>query len=174
MHTENEIWMRVPPERVFELVAEISRWPVLLPHYRWVRVLEERAGGRVAEMAARRGLFPVKWTSVQRLFPENGRICYHHISGITRGMDVEWRLTPRDGGTQVVIVHDLALAGRLLRTELAGWIIGHLFVEAIAGRTLHHLKEFGEKEAAATPQAEKKGNPNLRGQPDPGGSTGES
>lgn len=144
MHTENTIYMQAPPERVFALAADIVRWPELLPHYRWVRVFEEKPGMRVAEMAAHRAYFPVKWTSVQRLFPERGRIVYHHLRGVTAGMDVEWRMESRDGGTEVTILHDLDPANPLLRSRLAGWIVGDFFVKGIAARTLHHLKIVAE------------------------------
>ncbi len=146
MYTENAIWMQAPPERVFALAADIARWPELLPHYRWVRILEEHDGQRTAEMAARRGPFPVKWTARQRLVPEHGRIAYQHVRGITVGMDVEWRLTESDGGTQVVIVHDLVPRHWLLRTRVTRWIAAEFFVKGIAARTLYHLKRIAEGE----------------------------
>lgn len=144
MHTENTIWIQAPPQRVFALAADIARWPALLPHYRWVRVLQERPGERVAEMAAHRAHFPVKWTSLQCLFPDAGRIIYHHLRGVTAGMEVEWRIAPRDGGTHVTILHDLSPPGRLLRSRLATWVVGDFFVKGIAARTLHHLKSAAE------------------------------
>jgi len=144
MYTENVIWMQASPEAVFALAADIARWPRLLPHYRWVRVQEEGEGQRTAEMAARRGLFPVKWTARQRLLPERGRIVYKHIRGLTVGMDVEWRLTPVEDGTQVVIVHDLLPRHWLLRTRLTEWIAAEFFVKGIAAKTLSHLKRIAE------------------------------
>jgi ribosome-associated toxin RatA of RatAB toxin-antitoxin module len=145
MHTENAIWIDAPPERVFALAADVAQWPALLPHYRRVRLLEERPDERVVEMAARRGWFPVKWTSTQRLFPDAGCVTYHHVRGITAGMDVEWRLVPRDGGTQVTILHDLTSRSAVLRTRLAAWIVGELFVKVVAERTLRHIKRAAEE-----------------------------
>ena len=144
MHTENAIWMHASPEQVFALAADIARWPELLPHYRWVRVLEEGDGARLAEMAARRGPFPVKWTARQRLFPERNRIAYRHVRGLTVGMEVEWRITPSDDGSQVVIVHDLIPQHWLLRTRLTSWIAAEYFVKGIAARTLRHFKRVTE------------------------------
>jgi len=147
MHTENVIWMQAPPERVFELAADIERWPELLPHYRWVRVLEQRPGERLAEMAAHRAHFPVKWTSIQRLLPSEGRIIYHHVRGVTAGMEVEWRVAPHDGGAHVTILHDLKPSNWLLKSRLAAWIVGDFFVKGIADRTLHHIKLAAEGNA---------------------------
>jgi ribosome-associated toxin RatA of RatAB toxin-antitoxin module len=146
MYTENAIWMEAPLENVFAVAADVARWPEFLPHYRWVRVVEEQGEQRTVEMAARRSIFPVRWTARQRLLPERGRITYKHLRGVTAGMDVEWRLTPLDGGTHVMIVHDLAPRGWLLRTRLAQWIIGEFFVKGIAARTLAHMKPYAEGE----------------------------
>ena len=148
MHTENVIKMQASPALVFSLAADIARWPLLLPHYRWVTVLEERPDERVAEMAARRGPFPVKWTSVQRLFPEQGRITYHHLRGITTGMRVEWQLSACHGGTWVVILHDLTPNSWLLRLRLPTRIMRDFFVRSIAHQTLHHLRRVAEAEEA--------------------------
>ncbi len=148
MHTVNEIWMNAPPERVLELAAGIARWPEILPHYRWVRVISDEGGRRTAEMAARRSWFPVRWTAEQRVLPDERRITYHHTRGITAGMEVEWRIVERDGGCDVIIEHDLRSGNPLLRTRLADWIVGGIFVSAIADRTLQHMKRAAE--AAAT------------------------
>jgi aromatase len=145
MHTENTIWMQAPPSRVFSLAAEVEQWPRLLPHYRWVRVGEDRGEARVVEMAARRGPFPVKWTSLQWRHPGEGRIVYRHLAGVTVGMEVEWRLTPREGGTEVVIVHDLAPRHWLLRLPPARRIAAEFFVKGIAARTLYHIKQAAER-----------------------------
>jgi len=147
MHTEDTIWMQAPPERVFALAADVARWPELLPHYRWVRVAEGQDDPRVVEMAARRGPFPVRWTSFQWLHPASGRIVYRHIAGVTVGMDVEWRLTPQEGGTHVVIQHDLVPQHWLLRIPFAPRIAAGLFISGIARRTLHHIKLAAERAA---------------------------
>jgi len=143
MHTENTIWIAAPPERVFALAQDIARWPNLLPHYRWVRVFEEKPDSRLAEMAARRGPFPVKWRTQQGLIPAEGRITYRHVGGITRGMEVEWLLGPERGGTRVLITHDLRSGSRLLRLRVAEWVIGG-FVSPIADRTLQGIKRAAE------------------------------
>lgn len=145
MHTENSIWIAASPERVFALAADIASWPALLPHYRWVKIIEEQPNERLVEMAARRSGIPVKWTSVQRLYPEAGRITYRHLRGLTVGMDVEWQVIAQAGGAAAVIIHELAPRHILLRNPLGAWIASELFIKNIADRTLWHIKAAAEK-----------------------------
>ena len=44
MRTVDERQIDAPPERVFAAAADVERWPAILPHYRWVRMLERSAG----------------------------------------------------------------------------------------------------------------------------------
>lgn len=103
MHTHNEILIRAPLEPCFRAAADVERWPEILSHYRRVRFLR-RDGfgeGRV-EMAAYRRFgplpWPVWWASEMTADPDRGTIRYHHVDGITRGMDVLWRLEPAAEG----------------------------------------------------------------------------
>jgi aromatase len=148
MHTQNSIWIDAAPEQVFRLAADIADWPRLLPHYRWVRSLRQSGNGRTAEMAARRAWIPVKWTARQQLFPADNRITYRHIAGVTKGMEVEWRLSTSDGGTLVEIAHDLTPCRWIVRTGLVGRVVTGFFIEGIAGRTLQHIKWAAEDGAA--------------------------
>src|SRR5688572_8192319 len=109
MKTHNEIWMRAPAAAVYRLAAEVERWPELLPHYRWVTLLERAGNRKLVEMAASRDGIPVSWQAVQELFPEVPRITFMHVKGVTRGMAVEWSFREVDGGTLVRIDHELAL-----------------------------------------------------------------
>ena len=145
MFTKNEIWIKASPQRIYDLASDVANWPKLLPHYRWVRVLEDEQDIRRVEMAARRSIFPVRWTAMQKLFPEACRITYRHVRGVTTDMDVEWRLTPSNGGTQVVIEHDLNSRKWWLRFKPLAWIVGDFFVKGIAARTLHHIKLAAER-----------------------------
>jgi hypothetical protein len=101
-------------------------------------------------MAARRGRIPVSWTAEQRLFPDEPRMTFRHVRGVTRGMDVEWSFTPIEGGTRVAIHHDLRLRWPLIGGLVADRIIGPFFVRAIAGRTLRRFKEIVEADADRT------------------------
>ena len=92
MHTENRITIRGDIDHIFAVASAVDAWPRLLPHYRWVTVLEGGPTERLVEMAAHRDGFPVRWTARQRLEPHQHRIHFTHVRGISRGMEVTWFL----------------------------------------------------------------------------------
>ncbi len=143
MHTENGIAIRGDIKRIFRIAAQVDKWPEILPHYRWVRVLQRKKRRTTVEMAARRGRIPVSWTAVQEVFPYE-RITYKHIKGFTTGMEVTWAFKPVQGRVEVVITHDFALAWPLVGGVVSKYIVGALFVKPIASRTLHHIKQTVE------------------------------
>lgn len=151
MHTEMSVEIRGDIERVWTLAAAVERWPTILPHYRYVTVVQERAAPprRIVEMAARRGIFPVRWLSVVEPVPEERRILFHHIGGAGRGMDVEWRIVEHDGVVRATILHELTSPYALIRSRLGEYILGHHVVDYVAGRTLQRIKEIVEGEWAS-------------------------
>jgi aromatase len=138
---------------IFKLAADIDRWPLFLPHYRYVRLLRASPDRRfkVAAMGARRDFLPVAWTTTQELFPEETpvRIRFRHIRGVTRGMDVAWLLTPTPRGVYVEIRHDFDPGWPLVSDRLVERVIGAFFVGTIAGRTLRCVKATAEAAMAA-------------------------
>jgi len=145
MHTENSIEIRGDVKRIFQVAAQVDKWPDILPHYRWVRVIQRRKRRSTVEMAARRGRIPVSWTAVQEVFPYE-RITYKHIKGFTTGMDVTWSFTSLQDKVQVVITHDFALAWPVVGRVVSKYVVGALFIRPIASRTLHHIRQTVESE----------------------------
>src|SRR5262245_25655334 len=92
--TANEIVIQGDPDQIYALAAAVEEWPTFLPHYRWVRVHGREGNRRTVEMAAWRSGIPVRWVSHQWLWPEERRITFQHIGGLSRGMAVEWRIEP--------------------------------------------------------------------------------
>ncbi len=150
MRIVDEIEIAAPPERVFPLAAEVERWPALLAHYRWVKILDRTSPVEgVVEMAAWRPFGPVRyptwWVSEMVVDRPAREVRYRHIRGVTRGMDVVWRLTANDGGTHVELIHDWdGPAWPLIRRPAAEWVIGPVFVHGIASRTLAGIKRYAE------------------------------
>lgn len=136
--------MRAPLDVIFRLAAEVERWPELLPHYRWVRLLEREGDLKLVDMAASRDGIPVYWRAVQRLDAVTPRITFRHVQGVTRGMDVEWSFHEQDGGTLVRIRHELTLEWPLIGRWVAEHVIGPQFVASIAGKTLRRIKQLAE------------------------------
>jgi len=149
MRTVDTLRMRAPPERVFRAAADVERWPRLLNHYRWVTMLERRTDGGVVEMAAWRpfGLlrYPTWWVSEMWVDPDRAVVRYRHIRGVTKGMDVTWRIVEQGEETEVSIVHDWAgPAWPLMGRAAADWVIGPVFIHGIASRTLAGIRRFVE------------------------------
>ena len=94
MRTVDRLRVRAPLERVFSAAADVERWPALLAHYRWVRMLERTDGGGLVEMAAWRPFGPLRyptwWVSEMVVDRATPAVRYRHVRGITTGMDVEW------------------------------------------------------------------------------------
>ena len=143
MRSEIHETMKAPYERIFELAAEVERWPEILPHYRYVRRLGNGDERRFA-MGARRGAIPVSWEAVQRPMRHERRIEFVHTGGVTKGMVVAWRFAGEDGAVDVSIEHRLDLDWPLIGEFAASRVIGPHFIEAIAGRTLRRVRELAE------------------------------
>lgn len=145
--TLNQVVIRGDARRIFELAWAVEEWPNWLPHYRWVRLLAVEPERRTVEMAASRTGWPVRWVSQQWAEPDRLRIRFRHVGGLSRGMDVEWRIDPGTEGVHVAIHHELCLETPLLRSAPGKWVVGELFVKAIASRTLACLKARVEAES---------------------------
>ncbi len=151
MYTLDEIVVHAPLDRTFRVASDVERWPQFLPHYRWVRMREPRENTPVVEMAAWRPFGPVKyptwWVSEMDIDESGHRVLYRHVDGITTGMDVEWKLTERDGGVHVTIVHEWdGPRWPLISGIAANLVIGPVFIHGIASRTLTGVKGEAERE----------------------------
>jgi hypothetical protein len=146
MQTENTVDMAADLDRIVALAADVERWPVILPHYRWVTLLAGGGDRKTVEMAARRGRIPVRWRAVQEIERDGGSpvIRYRHIGGVTKGMEVAWTFAPIDGGQRVRIDHDFDPAWPLVGGPIADRVIGPHFVAAIANQTLDTIKGIVE------------------------------
>ena len=151
METSNHIQIAGAFEPLFSLAADIARWPDILPHYRWVKVLRREGNHVIAEMAARHKRIPLWWRTIQRSKPEDKRIEFTHIGGITKGMEVEWTFTPIQEGWRIQIHHRFDPPWPLLGPWIAEKIIGQMFVEQIAGKTLGCIKKIVEGSPSPPP-----------------------
>jgi ribosome-associated toxin RatA of RatAB toxin-antitoxin module len=144
--------IRADPREIFNLAADVQDWPRILPHYRWVHVLATDSGNRrTVEMAARRDVvpgviaFPLRWTAVETTYPDQGRIEFEHIGGMTRGMRVAWTIesTPEESGVLVRIRHVFEPTWPV-PSALVRLIVGEYFVNGVARRTLRRIADLAE------------------------------
>ncbi len=152
MDTSIERHVRAEAQAIYRLAAAVEDWPRILPHYRFVRVLDVAAPGRrTVEMAARRDVvgrlgFPLRWTAVQTLEPEVPHISFEHVAGATRGMRVAWTFgEPVDGAVRVTIRHIFEPAWPV-PAGLVRLIVGEYFVNGVARRTLRTIAALAEAE----------------------------
>jgi ribosome-associated toxin RatA of RatAB toxin-antitoxin module len=154
MFTENVAWFPCSPARAFHLARHVEHWPALLPHYRRVRF--HRGGpaeGGLVEMSARRDFGPIPWPVwwASRMTVDEGEhtICYTHLAGVTRGMEVDWRIEPAGSFSRVVVLHSWS-GGPDLAGPAADYvgrrIIGPHFVHHIAAETLKYLAYAAARE----------------------------
>ena len=156
MRTVDELTVHAPINSVFEIVADVERWPELLPHYRYVRFRKrmEGSGGGIVEMSANRPfgpfMWPTRWVSLMEVqHPRDAAapiVRFRHIEGVTRRMEVAWTFTPVTNGTHVTVLHLWnGPSWPLIGGIAARMMIGPVFVHGIASRTLAGLARAAEQ-----------------------------
>ncbi len=125
-----------------------------MPHYRYVQVLKGERGRKLLRMSAWRDFIPVTWTAVLTVIEGNegipGTIVFHHTRGLVRGMDVAWTFEPHPEPGVVVVrithhLHKPSFPVRLLGKRGIDLLVGELFIEYIAGKTLKRIKMLAER-----------------------------
>lgn len=104
----------------------------------------------VAEMAARHLGLPLWWKTIQRPRPDEKRIYFTHIGGVTKGMEVYWEFEQVgescNGPTWLVqIHHTFNPPWPVVGPFLAEHVIGRVFVQQVANKTLRRIKEIAER-----------------------------
>ena len=138
-----------PPATIYGFASATARWPLILPHYRYVRVRERDGARQIVEMAAWRHCFPLRWIAEQTDDAQRPHIAFRHIAGPTRGMEVEWRFEPLGERTRVTIVHRLDFAFPVFAAFLGKYVVGDYIIEGVAARTLRCMKAISEASVSA-------------------------
>jgi hypothetical protein len=156
MRTVDRLRIHAPFPRVFAAASSVTRWPAILPHYRWVRILNDGLVEMAAWRPFARGLlkYPAWWVSEMTIDRPAGEIRYRHVRGITRGMQVVWRVVEVGAGSgddvDVEIVHTWdGPAWPLIGPLAANLVIGPVFIHGIAARTLAGIKRATENGGGA-------------------------
>ena len=143
MYKANSIIMCAPKMTIFETAANLELWPRILPHYRYIRYLEQSPSRNVVVMAATRSGIPISWTSEQIIDRGRVEIRFNHLKAFTKGMRVVWTFQEVPAGVMVEIKHDLAFRMKTL-APIADKIIGDFFIYDIANKTLRSMKSYIE------------------------------
>jgi ribosome-associated toxin RatA of RatAB toxin-antitoxin module len=146
MHRTNSIIMCAPKRTVFETAANLELWPRILPHYRYIRYLEQSPSRNIVVMAATRSGIPVSWTSEQIIDRDRLEVRFRHLKAFTKGMRVVWTFQEVPAGVLVEIKHDLVFRVNIL-APIADKIIGDFFIHHVANKTLRCMKSYVETSA---------------------------
>ncbi len=145
--TRNTVEIAAPAHAIYALASATEKWPEILPHYRYVRVLEDRGPARVVAMGAWQDVFPIRWVAEQTNDPRTPHIAFHHLRGWTRGMDVEWIFEEFARGTRVTIEHRLQFQFPVAAQWLGEHVVSDYFVHGVAAKTLACMKQLAENGA---------------------------
>jgi len=124
VHSERHI-LPYSPEQLFDLVADIERYPEFLPWCRAARVLERKDGEFLGELVIRFAHLSESYTSrvtLQR--PDNpgetGSIDVTMVKGPFEHLINRWQFAPVENGTQVDFFLDFKFRSRLLEKMIGG------------------------------------------------------
>jgi coenzyme Q-binding protein COQ10 len=113
------------PEQLFDLVADVGKYPQFLPWCVGARVRKQTETELVADLTIGFGPFRESFTSRVALErPQRLRVSYEN--GPFRYLNNQWDFTPKDGGTEVGFFVDFEFRNRILQAA-----IGVVFHEAV-------------------------------------------
>ena len=123
-HAEKKV-LRYTPEQLFDMVADVRRYPEFLPWCVGARVVEQKGDVLTADMTIGFKMFRETFRSrVSLERPDHVHVEY--LTGPFRYLNNHWRFTPVEGGTEVNFFVDFEFKSRLLQA-----VIGTVFNEAV-------------------------------------------
>ena len=120
-HAEDTRTVPYTPAQMFDLVADVRRYPEFLPWCKALRIRSEEVDGEgrgtlVADMVARFKGFEERFTSRVTLDKPNLRIDVAYVDGPFERLNNAWRFTPLGVGTsRVGFTIDFEFRSRMLR-----------------------------------------------------------
>jgi len=123
-HAEKRI-LRYTPEQLFDMVADVRRYPEFLPWCVAARVISQTEGGLVADLTIGFKMFRESFRSEVTLErPQHVHVRY--LNGPFRYLNNHWRFAPHPQGTEVSFFVYFEFRSRLLQA-----VIGTVFNEAV-------------------------------------------
>jgi coenzyme Q-binding protein COQ10 len=114
-----------PPDKLFDLVADIEAYPEFLPWCVGARVLKREGNVVTADLMVGFKVFRETFTSEVTL--ERPRtIDVRYVRGPMKHLTNQWKFKPADGGTEIEFVIDFEFKSALLRR-----VMQPLFHEAV-------------------------------------------
>lgn len=117
--------LRHTPEQMFDLVADVRRYPEFLPWCVGAREISREPGLVIADLTIGFKMFRETFRSEVTL-ERPGRVQVRYLNGPFRYLNNQWRFLPAPGGCEVDFFVDFEFKSRLLQA-----VIGTVFNEAV-------------------------------------------
>ncbi|MCC7250888.1 type II toxin-antitoxin system RatA family toxin [Hyphomicrobium sp.] len=122
------------PREMFDVVADVERYPEFLPLCEGLVVTERKTGERGTELTATMTVgyksITERFTTHVTLDPEAGRIKVRHLDGPFSHLENDWRFVPSGTGCEVHFAIDYAF-----RSAMLSLIVGAAFDKAVRSYT---------------------------------------
>ncbi len=113
------------PKQLFDLVADVARYPEFLPWVIGARIQSSDDQAMVTDLIVGFKMFRERFTSKVNLErPTN--ITVHYVAGPLKHLSNHWRFTPEGAGTRLDFEVDFEFRNRLFET-----MVGTLFSDAV-------------------------------------------
>ena len=123
-HAEKRI-LRYTPDQLFDLVADVRRYPEFLPWCVGARIVSKTEQEVVADLTIGFKMFRETFRS-QVALERPGHIHVRYLNGPFRYLNNHWRFHPHPQGTEVDFFVDFQFRSRLLQA-----VIGTVFEQAV-------------------------------------------
>ncbi|MDB5378555.1 MAG: ubiquinone-binding protein [Rubritepida sp.] len=123
-HAEKKL-LRQTPDQVFQIVADVHRYPEFLPWCVGARVLTRDETKLTADLTIGFKMFRETFRS-EVVLERPGKVEVKYLDGPFRYLNNTWRLTAVPGGTEVNFFVDFEFRSKLLQA-----VIGTVFNEAV-------------------------------------------
>jgi coenzyme Q-binding protein COQ10 len=123
-HAEKRV-LRYTPEQMFDLVADVRRYPEFLPWCVGARIVSHTEKEVVADLTIGFKMFRESFRS-NVVLDRPERIGVRYLNGPFRYLNNQWRFTPHPQGTEVNFFVDFEFRSRLLQA-----VIGTVFEQAV-------------------------------------------
>ena len=150
-HSETRV-LPWTPEEMFDLVADIRRYPEFLPWVVAVRIRQADGPLLVADMSVGFKSLRESFTSRVRL-DRPAHIDVDYVSGPLKHLHNDWRFHPHEsGGTRLEFVVDFEFRSRLFE-RLAGAFFHEAFKRMVASFEARARALYGSRSLSATSAA---------------------
>ncbi|MEW9855565.1 type II toxin-antitoxin system RatA family toxin [Novosphingobium sp. M1R2S20] len=135
-------------EQMFDLVADVDRYPEFLPWVVATRVRSDTETEMVADMLVGFKALKEKFTSrVEKSRPEHIRV--HYVDGPLRDLDNSWSFRPTEEGCEIDFCVDFAFRNPIFE-KIAGQYFDRAFRKMVTAFEERAAQLYGSKSSNAT------------------------